>query len=45
MEDLADLRAVRTIDEDGPELIELLPGETSLHFQPSTRQNPACESR
>ena len=52
MEDLADLRAVRTIDEDGPELIELLPGETSLHFfqkiyrsvrQPMARRMKAAE--
>jgi hypothetical protein len=50
MEDF--LRAVRTIDEDGPELIELLPGETSLHFfqkiyrsvrQPMARRMKAAE--
>jgi hypothetical protein len=51
-EDLVDLRSYRTVEEEAEELIELGPGETSLHFfqriyrsirQPMTRRMRAAE--
>ena len=40
MEDLVDLQAVRTSDDDR-EIIDLAPGETSLNFLQKIYRNPA----